>query len=531
MPGTEVLARSNQVGWWGAANADANGNFVTAPRMTITFSSRPAFGYRLVGDDKLGEYPVHFIVRVQRAIGNNYVTLEEHEVTNNNQVKYTGVFVNRHINIQRMTLDILEWSEPNAVVKIAEFYSSIVKEYAGDDIFNLSLLEEIEASEGTLPVGNISCNELDLTLQNLDDQFFPANTQADLYTLVKRNRKIEPYIGFRINGVDTYLPKGLYWSGDWTTNEQAAGASTTARDRMELIRKVMYEDDTTYWQSKSLKFIAEEVLDQLKSYMPDFYYVIDAELDNTVVPLAFFKRQSYFDIIKSIAQAGLAYAYMDLPTDAEQAANSLIKDILRIKSFENVYCEACDVTPIEITKDDYINKNQPSKSEELANIINVTKKTFELVEGRPKEVENSDVVYTVQDDPSIKEHGKLSYDYKENDLIQDEIQALKIAQTLLKAYKIPLKDVELQTFGDPSLKLIDAVEVPEYQRGTIDNKGVFIINKIQTEYDGGLRISLSGRKIVDDTPSGDIVIYQDTDDAEIIIQNSDEGIDKIQEVG
>ena len=504
------------------------------PSITIDFSPRPVFGYTLAGDSALGEYPVDFTVKIQKLMGSTVITLEEQEVTGNTNVLYNGLLVNSQNSVTRMVLDIKKWSHVSRVVKIAEFYSSIIREYTNDDILNMSILEETESSDGTLPVGNISCNEMDLTLQNLEDDFYPSNTNSELHTLVKRNRKLEPSLGFNIDGVDYWTKKGLFWSGDWTVGEQDSGASCSARDRMELLRNVMYEGliegqpaEATYWEGKTLKEIAEIILESLTEYMPDLFWDIDSGFGNTVIPIGFFKRKNYFQVIKEIVQAGLGFAYFDNPTSAEADSNPLMKDMLRIKAFESIYVEDADLETEEITKDDYITSMQRARSEEIKNIITVKKKTFEIdtEKNTPVETNDSEELITVQDAGSINENGKLTYDYADNDLIQNEEQAMLIATTILGAFKDQKKDIELQTYGDPTFKIGDGIRVPLYQKNGLDVRGKFVLKKLQSEYDGSLRIGYTGIPAKHTDAIFDIRVVQDTNDALTKWQDSDDAID------
>ena len=59
-----------------------------------------------------------------------------------------------------------KWSEGNRQAKILEFFTGIKETYETDDILLINLLEEREVSQGSLPVGNISSNEIDIRLVN-----------------------------------------------------------------------------------------------------------------------------------------------------------------------------------------------------------------------------------------------------------------------------------------------------------------------------------------------------------------------------
>jgi hypothetical protein len=514
MPSNTKEARQYQVGFRGSSVSGSGGAFSAPyPTIQLNFAKRPVYGYRLVGDTAMGEYAVDFKVKVYRRLGGSFFLSEEQLITGNAQMKYDGVFDNQNMDIERMEFEILRWSRAGTFAKIAESYSSIIREYTNDDILSMSILEETESSDGTIPVGNISCNEMDLTLQNLDNSFFPFNIDSEYYTLMKKNRKIESFLGFVMpDGTEEYTPKGLYWSGDWSIPEQGTGASTSARDRMDLLRRLTYNgftnpDDpetkaeSTYWTNITVKQLAENIFDFLLDYMPDLFWDIDDELNNIVIPLAFFKRQSFFEIVKKIAQIGLAYAFMDSPTEEESAGNPLCKDVLRIKSLAALFDQDIDPEddPIRITQDDYITKEQPARSEELANYVKAEYATYQIDPEKniPVEVEGSRVEYIAQDTDSIREFGRLEYEYKSNELIQTEDHAFLIASSLVLIFKkIPIY-ADIQAFGDPTLRIADFVEVPEYQKNGIDKRGLYAIRKINSEYNGFFRQNIECRRIAD----------------------------------
>jgi len=204
------------------------------------------------------------------------------------------------------------------VVKIVEFYTGIVETYYDDDILNMSLLEEMLISDGSLPVGNISANELDLKLQNIEDRFFVGNTSSPIYTMIKRNRRIRAWLGtvlppFNLNpALETveWIPLGIFWSGDWQAEELGTYVSTSARDRMELLRKSMFEISDIY-EDVTLFDLATTVMADAKLKMADMVYNIDASLAAITLQYAWFGKVSYFECIREICEACQGYAYVD----------------------------------------------------------------------------------------------------------------------------------------------------------------------------------------------------------------------------
>jgi hypothetical protein len=503
-PSTLKEARANQMGWWGSQSSDGSGNFSTPPQLSVTFARRLVESANVTGDSAMNEYPVDYTIKVYNTSGGGFALAETISIAGNTQISRNHTFTQSHPNATKLELTISKWSAADKVAKIAEFYSAVVEEFGADDIMLLNILQEFESAEGTLPVGNISCNELDLSLQNITDRFFSENTNSDIYNLIRRNRKIEPYLGFRYkNGTEEYIPMGLYWSGDWATTDNSTFAQTSARDRFELMRKKKFPYDEVFTEilsDVSIKFLMTAVLESLFTYMYDFYYDISDMDDNYTVPHfdpEFFKKKTYFEVVKELAVAGLLYVYMDTPTDEEITENGVLcKDMFRAKRLETVFPEAVvPANAIQITKDDFIDKSQLADTESMANTIDVVYKQFSLVDG---EWDSEDVTYTVEDAASISEYGVMDYEYQTSDLIQLETHAEDVAYSLLESFKIPKRDIEINAFGDITLELANQISVPEYQKTNVDRRGIFAVTKRNPQYDGSLRMVVSGRKLTDD---------------------------------
>src|SRR5690606_18139786 len=136
-----------------------------------------------------------------------------------------------------MKLIIKRWSHPLRQAKIVEFFSSVQEIYEDDEILQINLLEEREVSNGSLPIGNISSNELYIKMSNIDYRFSAGNVNSPLHQSIKVNRRIRAWIGLELpSGIVEYIPLGTFWSGDWSVPEQETYASTSGRDRLELMR-------------------------------------------------------------------------------------------------------------------------------------------------------------------------------------------------------------------------------------------------------------------------------------------------------
>ena len=325
-PGSTPEANKYQVGWWGnTLSSDPACTWATNPVLTMTFASRPIYSLLVCGEQIYGEYPVSFIVKIFTLSGDVVPVLTEtvtsgvgtgwdrSKVHQNDSVavKWIKTLATKILSAQKMTLEIVKWNQPNSVVKIVEFYTGIIGLYTDDDIISMGLLEEMEIADGSLPIGNISCNEMDLKIQNITDQFFVGNTDSPIYTVLKRNRRIRAWLGIKLPDTSTeWIIMGTFFSGDWQAGELDTYASTTARDRMELLRKASFETSELY-ENISLYDLAVIVLDDARTKIKDLVCDIDIRLMDFVLPYAWFEKTSYFNCIKTIAGACMGYAYID----------------------------------------------------------------------------------------------------------------------------------------------------------------------------------------------------------------------------
>lgn len=185
-----------QMGWWGAQFAGAGGLFVTPyPALTVTHLPRPIRQLKVVGDTAREEYPVDFNIRLY---GPDDTLLKTETVTGNTQVSWQKNLEPQVLDVAKQVLEITKWSRPGTCAKIVEFFTSIREVYETGDLVSLRLLEEREASQGSLPVGNISSNEITLALNNEDKKFDVDNEQSPLKNLLKPNRRIKVYLGTEI---------------------------------------------------------------------------------------------------------------------------------------------------------------------------------------------------------------------------------------------------------------------------------------------------------------------------------------------
>jgi len=320
-PSTTSEQAKNQVGWYGQTACASNGSFsVTYPKLTQVFAARSMVYLSVTGSTIHNEYPVDFTIKLYNV---SDTLLHTETKTGNNSVTWSKDISSANVNTAtKLELEITKWSVGYTIVKIAECYTSLTETFEGDDIVSMNILEERETNDGTLPIGNISANEMDLELQNISitknttvipDPFSPSNTNSYLANYIKTNRRIKAYLGFTLPDTTIeYVPMGTFWTGDWKCEEKSATVSVSARDRMELLRNAIFSTCPVY-ENTTLYALAVAVLENavLSIPMTDLVYSVDTALQNYTIPYAWFDKKSYMAIIKEIVEACRGYAYMN----------------------------------------------------------------------------------------------------------------------------------------------------------------------------------------------------------------------------
>jgi hypothetical protein len=541
-PETAEQAISNQMGWWGSSVSGAGGSFsVPYPSVTISFSVRNIKSFIVCGDGKRMEHPVDFVVEFYSGV----TLLHTCNITANTQI--SRVFdINKVENVDKMILTITKWSHVGRQVKIVEFFPIITETYYGDDLLLVHLLEEREFSTGSLPIGNISANEITVRVVNEDNKFDSGNIESPVYNLVRPNRRIKSWIGIELPDQSIeWVPLGTFWSGEWAVSEQDQYAETTGRDRLELMTRRNF--NSRVYQSYTFYDLAQTVLDDCG--YPSW---IDEELKDFTVPYAYFEDMTHRECLRVIAEASLSQVYVDrdgtirvegasYQDGVTESSITIDNDLAFTRNNPMIYGQIANYIEIETqplmpsanSQEIYRSDNpeiidigetktlsviysekpcidvvaslegQPSGTTisaatyyswgaEITVSGASTSGTFTLViNGKPLSVQGSQKLI-VKDDTSIKQNGKQSYVFAKNPLIQTAEIALAIAQKCLALSKLSKRDVETQWTGNPALLLGDRITVPDSNSTTAD----FLVTSQEIEFDGGLTMTTKAKKVI-----------------------------------
>lgn len=324
-------AEIHQMGWWGKQLSRADGSFIASyPTLTATFFSRPIHSLKVVGDSAREEWPVDFTIRLYNEQG---IMLHEEIAIGNSSITWYKILDYAITQVTKMELIIEKWSHAGRQCKIVEFFTSIQETYEGDDIFYINLLEEMEVNQGSLPIGTVSYNELDIRLYNKNRKFDAGNTDSPLYGMLKLNRKIKAWLGIEKSDLTKeFVPLGTFWSGDWNAPEGDMYVTTSGWDRLKFLSETEYSTGSVR-QNVTLYDLALDVLQD--AGLADNEYWIDEELKDYIIPCLYIESQSHRGVLRHIAEACLGHIYCDRYGIIRVEGTKEISELYDITSSEN----------------------------------------------------------------------------------------------------------------------------------------------------------------------------------------------------
>lgn len=529
MDGTfQMMSDELVVGWWSGKLADSSGVFARKPYIELSFGMRPIVFWRVIGDEKLNQYPVDFTLQYKR----NGIIVKTDTITGNTEVE---VIVNPKIaDITSVRMTISKWNTPNACAKILRFFERVYETYEGKDLLSFEVGEELCSSEGNY---NINSDSMTVSIYNDDRKF----DKGYLRTLMLLDRKLYPFIGIENGGKIEYKPLGVFYSDEWDIPQDSQWVKCTATDRLMRLQIKTYVGFPLV-ENVSLYEIAEDILTQMGINPTE--YQITERLKDFVVEMALLPKTTGWDALQEIANAGLCKVFVDrenrivIKCEDDAPVNSRIeinpgnmfsyKSNISLTDFSNSvsvdYCEISikddiiDVAESEIRLEpnetkmitiDYTSEvAYPSAVSsnaavriisfgsgvnscmcELRNTTGTAQTTVITVSGNAIDINTRTV--TVRDEESIFLYGIVEYSHPTSELVQSHEQAEYMATLLLNRMKAGVGSITAEWRGDPALEVGLAY-------GSIDrfgDKENLICEYNKFSYDGGLKQETRGRKL------------------------------------
>lgn len=539
----------NELGWWSDLVSESDGTFLYPQRVSITFSPRTLNRVGFSADGNRDEYPVDANLYF---FDSTDAFIQQVVVTNN--TAFDRQIAIDMADVARILLEITKWNVPGRKCKITEISPIFEQIFEDQDIVSFDVVEQREiGSQSDVPTGGIVSNEADIVLINSNRIFDNNNADSPFFGNIRQNARVFLEVGVQISP-ETFEYVSVFngWSAGWEVPESSIEASTSARDRLELLSRSQFSTATVI-ENETFSQWFERVLNDAGLTIDD--YEIDSLLTGADynIPFGWMENRSHRSALELLAQACGASVYVD--------RNGLI----RIESLEFLARESASSLKT-FTRSDYTNKdNQPiytnlanrivvttspreqsasktvyqtaqNQLEEIAanrsqtytifytekpvlnavpsispavsglsitsstlyswgaDIIvtstNPTDQTFQfLVTGNTLDVLGQQVV-TFEDQVSINANGLYTLEYPETQFLQTRSLAEIIADVLVRTFADPQRDltIEFEPGGDPSLELGDPITVT-------DRYGSLSYNIVNTEiaYASGLSVRHQGR--------------------------------------
>ena len=528
MDGTfQMMGEDLVVGWWSDKGADGNGVYANKPYIELTFNMRPIIYWRIIGDKKLGQYPVDFTLSYKK----NGTIVQTDTIKGNTEVEF--VLAPRISDITAVRLTIEKWSHPNAVAKILRCYERVYETYEGDALLSFEVGEELCSSEGNY---NINSDSMTVSIYNEDRKF----DKGYLRTLMLLDRKLYPFIGIEKDGEIEYKPLGVFYSDEWDIPQDSQWVKCTATDRLMRLQIKTYVGFPLV-EKITLYEIAEDILTAMG--MTKLEYLITDRLKDFVVDMALLPKTTGWDALQEIANAGLCKIFVDrenrivIKCEDEKPEKSPIaivpgnmfsyKSNITLTDFSNSvsvdYCEisiksdVIDVAEPEIRLEpnetklmtiDYtsevayptaassnaavrivsFNSGVNSCVCELRNTAGTAQTAVITVSGNAIDINTRTV--TVRDEESIYMYGIVEYKHPTSELVQSYEQAEYMAKLLLDRMRAGAGTITAVWRGNPELEVGLAYDNTD----RFGDKESLLCEYNKFTYDGGLKQETRGRK-------------------------------------
>lgn len=515
------------VGWWSGGLSDANGVFANKPFIELSFTMRPIIYWRVIGDSKLNQYPVDFILEYKR----NGTVIHTERVTGNTDLE--RVFSTVVDDITSMRLTISKWSKPNACAKILRNFERVYEIYEGDALQAFEVGEELSSAEGTY---NINSDSMTVTIYNENRKF----DKGYLRNLMLLDRKLFPFIGQMKDGKIDYKPLGCFYSDEWDIPQDSQWVKCTATDRLMRLQIKSYVGFPLLTDI-SLYEIAEDIMAKM-GFKPEEYSISDT-LKDFVVDTALLPKTTGWDALQEIANAGLCRVYVDRnnrivirgETDTPIASTIAVnpgnafsyKSNISLTDFSNVvsvdYCEVTieddiiDVAETEIrlaaneTKTmtiDYTSEiaypfaeidnamvqivtfNSGVNSCECTIRNNSGEEQTAIITVSGNAININTRTVTARNEESIANYGAIAYVHPTSELVQSFEQAEYMANLLLKRLSAGEGSLTATWRGNPELEVGAAYDCTD----RFGDKERLVCEYNKFNYDGGLTQETRGRK-------------------------------------
>lgn len=287
---------SDEIGWWSAAISDANGNFAP-PYPTLTLNQSAPFtslGLTFVFSPLTGDYCTS--LQIVTTDSNNTQTTYNVSL---NSASY--VWEQQLTNIVKVVVTFYSTNKPSRRVHLSEVLFGELFTWTGQNIFELSILEELD------PLGNSAPpKEAHASIANNLNYF-------NLYEgfLQKKQQFIPSLTLLYGDGTSETVPMGTFYLYNWRNDSNYLSSTLYARDLLDLMDGTTYYKYTYSGSPITLYNLAVSVIQDFQSQAGlTVNYTIDSALQ-TISTNGVLPSMTHHNALMYIAQAGMSVMYID----------------------------------------------------------------------------------------------------------------------------------------------------------------------------------------------------------------------------
>ena len=360
----KLMSEYSQVGWVSGSVSNEAREFTNVPYLRINFSTRPITPLTVYFDYSHGNTAEEFSVEFVRNGSDSVIK----SFTNNHSA---AVLINEEVvtGVDAIIIRVYKTTKPNYPISILEVPVLSTLLYKGykdtSDLISIDMLEELTYEDDVEALGGVSANEVTIALDNSKRLFYFNNTNSAVSKQLRRNRRIEPWLGTEIiPGEIEWYKLGTYWSYSWDVPVNSLIASVVGFDTLGLLDTTDFKQH--YVQTnKSLGELIEYVLTDAKQSLYFINWKIDDSLYDVKVPYAWFEQGSHTAALRKISSAYPMHVYCDRDGFICAAPQRINLDF-----YYDVWSDSTNV----------ISKEYSSLYTTLPNIVNVNVKMPTLVE-------------------------------------------------------------------------------------------------------------------------------------------------------
>lgn len=348
----------SQVGWVSDAISGADGVFDEPQILRVSFSSRPINNFTVYFDNSHGSVPKDFNVHLLQDDLTRSSTVVQ--VRDNVSTEIEVVADMAAANVYEVQLEIFSTTlpgHPAIVVDLPVSSTFLYKGYQNEsNLVSIDLLEELTYKDEVEALGGVSANEITVMLDNSNGDFY-FNSKSPVASQLKRNRKIQPYLGAEIyKDYIEWFPLGTFWSHNWTVPVNSLTATVVGFDTLGLLDTTDFINHQTL-VGKSIGDGIAYILDDARKTLDFVDYKIAPELYDIIIPYMWFEQGSHTKALRKIADCYPMHIYCD-----RYGVINALPQKLHLDYHYDVWSDSTNV----------MSKTYDSLYTTLPNIINVT---------------------------------------------------------------------------------------------------------------------------------------------------------------